>query len=286
MGDQDSATSLPPSSSTIAGNSTELPIPASLKFLISNVKNLIPHPLTVDNYAIWRIQIIQHFTANGYTGHLTSKTPPPSAEISQEHHRWLLVDSNLISALFPTIYPHILPHVINSSTAHNVWTILERRLQPTSRSRVIQLKNELHHIQMKDLSMQQYLSQIKNIVDNIAASDSQVDRKNVVLYILNGLPSSYNSFKTTIRTSSLPANLDNLYSLLCSEEIHVQQELIKDSSNSSLATALQASIPSQNRWRSQKRFAKNFNNNTRQPALTQTPPALTATSTNRPVCQI
>ncbi|KAI0488556.1 hypothetical protein KFK09_028392 [Dendrobium nobile] len=192
MGDQNSATSIPPSSSTLAGTSTDLPIPASIKFLISNIKNLIPHPLTVDNYAIWRIQIIQHFTANGYEGHLTGKATPPSTEASQEHHRWHVVDTNLISSLFSTISPHILPYIINSSTAQEVWYVLERRFQPMSQSRVIQLKNELHHIQMKDINMQQYLSQIKNIVDNIAASGSEVEPEDIVFYILNGLPSTYN----------------------------------------------------------------------------------------------
>ncbi|PKU80545.1 putative mitochondrial protein [Dendrobium catenatum] len=65
MGDQDSVTSHPPSSINLSGDS-DITIPPSLKFLISHIKNLLPHPLTVENYAIWRLQILQHFTANGF----------------------------------------------------------------------------------------------------------------------------------------------------------------------------------------------------------------------------
>ncbi|KAI0527073.1 hypothetical protein KFK09_002670 [Dendrobium nobile] len=261
MGEQGSSSSLPPSSSLQPGNtSTEVIIPAPLKFPISNIKNLIPHPLTIDNYAIWRIQVLQQVTANNYAGHLTGAVPPPPDVTSPEHASWLLVDSNLISALFATISPSILPYVITASTAQEVWTTLERRLQPTSRSRVIQLKNELHHIQLKNLSMQQYLTQIKNIVDNISASGSKLDPEDIVHYILNGLPATYNSFNTYMRTSPLPADLDSLYSLLCSEEIHANQDNQRE--NSTDQTAFYSNPNNPQRSSQQKRYIKNKGNPT------------------------
>ncbi|KAI0511174.1 hypothetical protein KFK09_011799 [Dendrobium nobile] len=225
MGDQESSSTLPPSSSTLAGTPIELVLPTTLKFIISNIKNLIPNTLTADNYAMWRTQIFQHLSANGYADHLTGKMLPPSDPTSSVYAQWRLVDNNLISALFSTISPAILPYVITSATAHEVWAILERRLQSSSRSRIIQLKNELHHIQMNNQTMQQYLAQVKNMVDNIAASGTKIDPEDITLYILNGLPATYNSFKTYIRSSSLPADLDALYSLLCSEEIHINQDI-------------------------------------------------------------
>ncbi|PKU60961.1 Retrovirus-related Pol polyprotein from transposon TNT 1-94 [Dendrobium catenatum] len=138
---------------------------------------------------------------------------------------------------------------------------------------------------MKNSTMQQYLTQVKTIVDNIAASGSQVDPEDIIIYILNSLPSSYNSFKTYIRNSPLPADLDSLYSLLCSEEIHVNQELLKDSSNEH--SALYASSYNQNRGRTKRRPPKNTKNQ----SFTQNQPAHNATSVSsignaRPTCQI
>ncbi|KAI0519423.1 hypothetical protein KFK09_006870 [Dendrobium nobile] len=248
MGDQSSTSSLPPSSSSNpADNHVDVCIPAPLKFLVSNITNFINHPLNTNNYAIWRIQILQQFSANGYAGHLTGAHSQPSDESSQESVRWRLIDSNLISALFSTISPSILPYVITATTSHEIWHVLERRLQPSSRSRVLQLKNELHHLQMNNLTMQHYLSQIKNIGDNITAAGSKIDPEDIVLYILNGLPSNYNSFKTAVRTSPLPADLDKLYSLLCSKEIHVNQDIQKDQSSSSSASALYATSSNQSK---------------------------------------
>ncbi|KAL0906248.1 hypothetical protein M5K25_024726 [Dendrobium thyrsiflorum] len=91
---------------------------------------------------------------------------------------------------------------------------------------------------MRDSTMMQYLAQVKTIVDNIAAAGSQVDVEDIILYILNGLPSSYNAFKTSIRTSLQPISLDTLYSLLCSEEVDIQSELQRESIHPSDSVAL------------------------------------------------
>ncbi|KAI0513411.1 hypothetical protein KFK09_009431 [Dendrobium nobile] len=214
MGDQEAAGTHLSSSSSFSRQTTATTatshIPQPLKFLVSNIKNLAPHPLTTDNYSIWRAQLLQQFTANGYAGHLTGDVQPPSDSTSEAHANWLLVDSNLLSALFSTVSQSILPYIITATTAHEAWTVLERRLQPISRSRVIQLKNELYRVQMKDQPMQQYLTRIKSIVDSISASGFKIDQK-ISCYILNGLPPNFNSFKSTIRNSLLPIDLDTFY---------------------------------------------------------------------------
>ncbi|XP_020673013.2 uncharacterized protein LOC110092699 [Dendrobium catenatum] len=191
MAKQDSATSRPSQpQSSMSTALSQFNIPPSFKFLISNLKNLVPTQLTTDTYAIWRLQLLQHFTTNGFAGHLTGETPCPTNPSNSYFHLWNLVDKNLISALLSTISPAILPYVTSSSSAQDIWAVLEKRLQPTSRSRVIQLKYELHQLQMKDRSMQQYIANIKLLVDNIASAVSKIDPEDVILYILNGLPPS------------------------------------------------------------------------------------------------
>ncbi|PKU67864.1 Retrovirus-related Pol polyprotein from transposon TNT 1-94 [Dendrobium catenatum] len=69
--------------------------------------------------------------------------------------------------------------------------------------------------------MLQYLSDIKHRVDAIHAAGSNIEDEDIVLYTLNGLPASYNAFKIAIRTKKLTIHLDELYSLLCSEEVNI-----------------------------------------------------------------
>jgi len=53
--------------------------------LISNIKNLVPTLLTSDMYAIWRLQLLQHFTVNDFVGHLTGETPTPVDTASSDY---------------------------------------------------------------------------------------------------------------------------------------------------------------------------------------------------------
>ncbi|PKU73263.1 Retrovirus-related Pol polyprotein from transposon TNT 1-94 [Dendrobium catenatum] len=159
--------------------------------------------------------------------------------------------------------------------------MLATRLQPTNRSRVIQLKNELHNIQMKDSSMTQYLAQVKTLVDNIAAAGSHVDTEDILMYILNGLPASYNFFKSSVRTSLLPISLETLYSLLCSEEINIQNELRKDTPPATDNLAFYSSRGRNNRGRMNTRgrgMTSRQQSNAGRPQAT--------TPNTRPVCQI
>lgn len=80
---------------------------------------------------------------------------------------------------------------------------------------------ELQHISMENKSMMQYLSDIKSKCDAIITSGEIVNVEDIILYTLNGLPSSYHAFKIVIRTNLQPISLDDFYSLICSEELNL-----------------------------------------------------------------
>ncbi|KAI0516472.1 hypothetical protein KFK09_009147 [Dendrobium nobile] len=222
-------------------------ISSSLKFVISNLKNFVQQPLSPDNYSVWRSQIIKICTANGFESFLDLKFVIPD-ELNQnadgtfspnpKYAQWRLTDQNLAAALCSTITASILPYVLDLASTAAIWNALENRFQATKRSKVIQLKNELHHASLKNSSMTEYLTTIKILVDRIAAAGSRVDTKDIILYILNGLPPFYQSFKTSIRTMITPISLDQLYSLLISEEIHVSSDAARATAAEDSSTAL------------------------------------------------
>ncbi|XP_020693857.1 uncharacterized protein LOC110107804 [Dendrobium catenatum] len=226
MAEQDSSSQFR-TMSTLSSSMAAITIPPSLKFLMSNLKLIVHTQLTIDNYAIWRLHIYKAFAANGFDGYITGsllcpQEPSESSSISSDYKLWKLVDQNLISAIFSTISPLVLPYILYLKTSHETWTALELRLQPTNRLRVIQLKNELHKVQMRYHTISQYLAKIKSLVDNIAVAGSHIDTEDIILYTLNGLPPSYNPFEAAIGTSHQTITLESLYSLLCSEEINLQ----------------------------------------------------------------
>ncbi|PKU66194.1 Retrovirus-related Pol polyprotein from transposon TNT 1-94 [Dendrobium catenatum] len=220
------ANSAPASSSSMADtNAARSSIPAishSLKFVISNLKFLVPHSLTPDNFPIWSTQIAKLFKANGFGTFLDPNLGTENQDPNQDPSSWTVTDQNLATAMCSTISPEVLPYVIHLESTNEIWKTLHTRFQSSNRSKVIQLKNELHNISMQSRTMTQYLTEVKKIVDQISSAGSSVDPEDVIIYILNGLPPAYQPFTTTIRTLQSSMTLDNLYSLLMSEEIHIK----------------------------------------------------------------
>ncbi|PKU65197.1 Retrovirus-related Pol polyprotein from transposon TNT 1-94 [Dendrobium catenatum] len=219
--------------------SDEATISANLKFVVSNLRNLVSASLTPDNFSIWKSQILKTLRANGFLKFLDSKSPPPSqfvinssgASVSNPAYaQWLQTDQNLSASICSTISTSILPYVISLDSTAEVWAALEARFQASNRSRVIQLRNSLHNVSLKNNSMTAYLSEIKTIVDQISEAGSSVDPEDVIHHILNGLPQIYQSFKSSIRTSIFPLTLEQIYPLLLSEEINLAADAARFSS--------------------------------------------------------
>ncbi|KAI0492290.1 hypothetical protein KFK09_026560 [Dendrobium nobile] len=220
------------SASSSIGTTSEAAVPTpgispSLKFVISNLKFLVPHALTPDNFPIWSTQIAKLFKANGFAEFLDPKSTTENVDPNQDARTWKITDQNLATAMCSTISPAVLPYVIHLESTQEIWATLHTRFQSSNRSKVIQLKHELHNVSMQTMSMTQYFTEIKKIVDHIASAGSSVDPEDVMIYILNGLPPAYQSFTTTIRTMQGSLSLDSLYALLISEEIHLKSAALK-----------------------------------------------------------
>ncbi|KAI0498246.1 hypothetical protein KFK09_021487 [Dendrobium nobile] len=238
MAASSSATLVEESGSSSTTN--EVIIPQQLKFFMANVKTMVTVQLTTENHLIWKSQLLKLFTANNFDGYLDGTIVPPAKQIVDSNGQsktnplystWLLIDQHLASAIYSTISASLLPYVLNLSSSQEIWLTIKRRLQSSNRSRLLQLKGELHQLQLGDKTMVQCLFEIKNKVNAIAAAGSTIEAEDIIHYTLNGLPITYQSFKTAIRTMQSLIAIDDFYSMLCSEELHLNADLSRNSNN-------------------------------------------------------
>lgn len=67
---------------------------------------------------------------------------------------------------------------------------------------------------MNNKTMIQYLLDIKALVDIITSTGRYIDDKDITLYILNRLPTTYHAFEATIHNKLYPINFDDLLLLV------------------------------------------------------------------------
>ncbi|KAI0501744.1 hypothetical protein KFK09_016689 [Dendrobium nobile] len=165
---------------------------------MTQIKILVTNPLTSENYPLWRSQVEKIFCANGFMGFLDGsiKSPDPSSpthQTNRESHyqMWSLLDQNIASALLSVISVSILPYVLSLKHCAEIWSTLSHRLQASTRSRTVQLKNEVYHLTKGEQTMTQYLLTVKSKVDAIAATGCSLDPEEIIFHTLNGLPAKY-----------------------------------------------------------------------------------------------
>ncbi|PKU68525.1 Heat shock protein 90-4 [Dendrobium catenatum] len=92
-------------------------IHATLKFVVSNLKNFVTFPLASDNYALWRSPILKIFRANGFEKFLDPTSQPPPSQVQRSdgtftqnpsYVHWTLTDQNLSAAICSTISATVL----------------------------------------------------------------------------------------------------------------------------------------------------------------------------------
>ncbi|CAL5350299.1 unnamed protein product [Camellia sinensis] len=153
--------------------------------------------------------------------------------------KWKLVDSCLRSCLIVTLTPSIYSSILHPKHSTELWFALEKQFTSLSRSHIHQLKNKLSAVSKKTKSMEVYLQEIKDLVDQLALACSPICDEDLILLVLNGLPEEYNALKTTIRAKSEVLTMDELCALLCYEAIHVEH-CHKSGSSSDLTVAFAA----------------------------------------------
>lgn len=148
-----------------------------------------------------------------------------------------------------------LSYVIGCQTSREVWERLERRFSSTNRLNVVGLKTELQSVvKQSEENVDSYFQRINAIVNKLAAVSIDVEQEDLVIYTVNGLPTAYDMFKTSLRTRSSPVTFEELHILLRNEEKTINKNSVLDVSNVVSSLAMTANFEGNNRsnWRPQK----------------------------------
>jgi len=90
-----------------------------------------------------------------------------------------------------------------------------------SRSRAMQLKEELTLMKKANRSIQDYMHTIKALADEIALIDHPILEDDLTLYILNGLGPDFKEITASIQANECPLSFEELHDLLVNHECYM-----------------------------------------------------------------
>ena len=170
------------------------PSPTDIPFISFNISAQINEKLTPSTFPQWRAQFEALLIGYNLLDYVTSDNPPPPSDSSttnsQKTH-WIRQDKLILSAILASTTSTITPFISATQTSQQAWQKLHTMYASKSRTRAMQLKEELTMIMKGNQTVQEYLHTVKALADEISLIDHPIADDDLTLYILNGLGSDF-----------------------------------------------------------------------------------------------
>ncbi|GKA44849.1 ribonuclease H-like domain-containing protein [Tanacetum coccineum] len=200
---------------------------------MNHLTTFVPEKLDVDamNYSSWVYYFSHLCHGYGILDHLvdpvassstTTPTDPPPKDAE-----WTKIDFIIRSWIFSTLAPSLRKRLVdlNPTTAKDAWTYIEAIFQDNKRPRAMALKAELRNLKLGDLSIDGYFQKIESIVLVLNGLGSPLSNDDVVTFVLEGLPSTYETISTVIVSWEPFPDLKIVRSLLTTHEMRLKSRV-------------------------------------------------------------
>ncbi|KAJ4758161.1 polyprotein [Rhynchospora pubera] len=212
--------------------------------------------LSRNNFLAWKSQIEPLLHAYGLGDFLVSPHPPPvstasSSGVMQQNPSylaWYKQDQMILAWIRASLSEQVLAQVVSCATSGDLWHHLSQSFSATSRARLTDLKKQLQNATKGSTSCSDFIHKIRSISDELAFVGAPIPDQDLVLTVLGGLGSEYNSFVVAINTRLEPVTFLEVQSLLLSHEclLQAQHSSVSSLPSSTNPTAFYAHNPQQN----------------------------------------
>ncbi|KAF5469012.1 hypothetical protein F2P56_013117 [Juglans regia] len=195
--------------------------------VVLNITAQINEKLTSSTFPQWRAQfealLIGYDLMDYVTGdsHCPLSDGTPTSSSRKTH--WVRQDKLILSAILASTSSTITPLIATAKTSHEAWKKLNNMYASRSRTRAMQLKEELTLVQRGNRSVPDYLHAIKALADEIALIDHPISDDDLTLYVLNGLGPDFREIAAPIRAREKSLMFEELHDLLVGHENYLHR---------------------------------------------------------------
>ncbi|KAL6334726.1 hypothetical protein AAG906_021385 [Vitis piasezkii] len=178
---------------------------------LNTMVHMLTIKLTSSNYLLWRNQFVPLLASQELFGYLDGSITAPSPMITASdgtpksnpaYTSWLHTDRHRRFTLFFS-HEESMSEVLGFRHSHEAWHALEVSFSHRSKTRELQLKDELQLMHRGSQSIAEFSRTFKGLCDQLAAIGRPIDDTDKVHWYLRALGPDYKIFSTTMM-SQLP----------------------------------------------------------------------------------
>ncbi|XP_019086256.1 PREDICTED: uncharacterized protein LOC109126840 [Camelina sativa] len=178
-----------------------------------SISQIVTLKLTESNYLLWKTQFESFLSPQLLLGYVTSAITRPEAtrsvtgtagvteEPNPEFTKWIRNDQLVMAWIFGSLSEPALRMVYGMQSAQEVWTALAKKFNRVSTTRKFELQNRLRACIKIGRTMEQYLSELKQIFDQLDSIGFPMTDLEKIHGLLSGLGKKYESVSTVIEHS-------------------------------------------------------------------------------------
>ncbi|XP_074265513.1 uncharacterized protein LOC141587950 [Silene latifolia] len=211
-------------------------------FTVSNNQNKIRIlDGTKVTYASWVRLFTLHAKGYKVLSHIDG-TKPPNADAAN-YDEWCEIDAHVLQWIYGTLSDDLLPRVlVDESTAYEAWKRVENIFLNNKGARLAALEHEFNNLKLANLpSLDAYCQRLRDIAGQMKDVGAAVDDNRLVLQLVSGLPSSYDTVAAYIN-QTLP-NFETARSML---ELELHRQSARDEPPEALVASQPQTIDSSN----------------------------------------
>ncbi|XP_010475978.1 PREDICTED: uncharacterized protein LOC104755317 [Camelina sativa] len=178
-----------------------------------SISQVVTLKLTESNYLLWKTQFESFLSPQMLLGYVNGSVVRPSAtrsvnsdegpseEPNPDFAKWMRNDQLVMAWIFGSLSEPALRVVYGMHSAHEVWMALAKKFNRVSTTRKFDLQNRLRACDKLGRTMEDYLSELKQIFDQLDSIGYPMNDLEKIHGLLSGLGKDYESVATVIEHS-------------------------------------------------------------------------------------
>lgn len=173
----------------------------------------------------------------GLEGYITGKTGAPEVEVEEKgtdgkmikvptpaYEEWYARDQQILGFLFTSVTKDVLSQITAAKKAAQAWSAVENMFTAQTRARSMNMRLALTTTKKGSMTIAEYFGKMRSLSDEMAAAGKQLDEKEIVVNILNGLDGDLNPVMSALVTRAEPISVGEVYAQLLSFETRLEFE--------------------------------------------------------------
>ena len=147
----------------------------------------------IENFRAWKYRIMLILEDNDIEGFIEEEVAEPEGDEEKSNHKKDMIKGKRIIA--NSIKDHLIPQVSSRKTSKEMFDALSSLFEGRNINRKMTLRNHLKSVKVhKSEIMQSYFTRVSQIKEQLEAIGDMIEKAEVVMTTLNGLPREWESF--------------------------------------------------------------------------------------------